>query len=335
MPRQSRIDAPGALHHVLIRGIERRKIFKDDADRENFLERLGRILVETSTACYGWALLSNHVHLLLRTGTVPIGTVMARLLTGYVVSFNRRHRRHGYLFQNRYKSILCQEDPYLLELVRYIHLNPLRARIATDLKELDRFPYAGHRALLGKEKRPWQDVGYVLGQFDGRVTEARRRYRAYVKQGIGQGRRPELVGGGLIRSLGGWAKAKALRKGELRLKGDERILGDSDFVIKVLEQCEEGFERRSRLQAKGYDFGKLLRHAAELGGVSPGDISAGSKRPRVVEARSLLCFWAVRELGMSATAVAKRLNISQPAVSISTRRGEKISRDRAITLTDT
>jgi REP element-mobilizing transposase RayT len=104
MPRQSRIDAPGALHHVLIRGIERRKIFKDDADRENFLERLGGILVETSTACYGWALLPNHVHLLLRTGTVPIGTVMARLLAGYVVSFNRRHRRHGYLFQNRYKS---------------------------------------------------------------------------------------------------------------------------------------------------------------------------------------------------------------------------------------
>ena len=82
--------------------------------RENFLERLGGILVETSTACYGWALLSNHVHLLLRTGTVPIATVMARLLTGYVVSFNRRHRRHGYLFQNRYKSILCEEDPYLL-----------------------------------------------------------------------------------------------------------------------------------------------------------------------------------------------------------------------------
>ena len=333
MPRQSRIDAPGALHHVLIRGIERRKIFKDDADRENFLDRLGGILLETSTACYGWALLPNHVHLLLRTGTVPIATIMARLLTGYVVSFNRRHRRHGYLFQNRYKSILCQDDPYLLELVRYIHLNPLRARMVGDVKELESFPYAGHGALLGKKKRPWQDVGYVLDQFGGGVRESRRRYRAYVKEGIGQGRRPELLGGGLIRSLGGWAKAKALRKKELRQKGDERILGDSDFVIKVLEQCEEGLERRYRLEARGYDFGKLLRHAAELCGASPEEISTGSKRPRVVEARSLLCFWAVRELGMSATAVAKRLKISQPAVSISVRRGEKISRDRAITLT--
>jgi hypothetical protein len=102
------------------------------------------------------------------------------------------------------------------------------------VRELEGFPYAGHGALLGKEKRRWQDVGYVLGQFGGGVREARRRYRAYVKEGIGQGRRPELVGGGLIRSLGGWVKAKTLAKREGRLKGDERILGDSQFVLKVL-----------------------------------------------------------------------------------------------------
>jgi len=124
---------------VLIRGIERSKIFKDDADRENFLDRLGRILAETSTACYGWALLSNHVHLLLRTGTVPIATVMARLLTGYVVSFNRRHRQHGYLFQNRYKSVVCQEEVYFTELVRYLHLNPLRAGLVASVSR-PRYP---------------------------------------------------------------------------------------------------------------------------------------------------------------------------------------------------
>jgi REP element-mobilizing transposase RayT len=103
MPRKARIDAPGALHHIICRGIERRKIFDDDADRENFLDRLGIILKETSTPCYDWALIPNHVHLLLRTGKVPISTVMRRLLTGYSVSFNRRHRRHGHLFQNRFK----------------------------------------------------------------------------------------------------------------------------------------------------------------------------------------------------------------------------------------
>ncbi len=129
MPRKARIDAPGALHHIIVRGIERRNIFLDDVDRENFLARLGAVIEDTQTACFAWALIPNHVHLLLRTGDGPISRVMQRLLTGYAVSFNRRHRRHGHLFQNRYKSILCQEDAYLLELVRYIHLNPLRAKM--------------------------------------------------------------------------------------------------------------------------------------------------------------------------------------------------------------
>lgn len=122
------MDAPGALHHNIIRGIERKAIFRDDRDRERFLERLESVLVETSMPCYAWALMKNHAHLLLRTGLAPVATVMRRLLTGYAQDFNRRYRRHGQLFQNRYKSILCEEDPYLLELVRYIHLNPLRAK---------------------------------------------------------------------------------------------------------------------------------------------------------------------------------------------------------------
>ena len=139
MPRKSRIDAPGALHHLVLRGIERKAIFKDDLDYQNFLKRLGKVLTETSTACYAWALMANHVHVLLRTGTVPISTVMRKLLTGYAQQFNRRYRRHGHLFQNRYKSFLCEEDPYLLELVRYIHLNPVRAGIVKDLKGLSNY----------------------------------------------------------------------------------------------------------------------------------------------------------------------------------------------------
>ena len=140
MPRQSRIDAPGALHHVIARGIERRNIFRDDQGRYNFLERMGALAEGTATVCYAWALIPNHFHLLLRTGTAPIATFMRRLLTGHAVSFNRRHRRHGHLFQNRYKSILCQEDSYLLELVRYIHLNPLRAKLVADMDALGEIP---------------------------------------------------------------------------------------------------------------------------------------------------------------------------------------------------
>ena len=158
MPRKARIDAPGALHHIIVRGIERRKIFRDDSDRDNFLKRLGNVLTETETPCFAWALIPNHSHLLLRTGITAIATVMRRLLTGYAVSFNRRHRRHGQLFQNRYKSILCQEELYLLELVRYIHLNPLRAGLVAELKSLDNYPYSGHRVLMGKLTHVWQDA---------------------------------------------------------------------------------------------------------------------------------------------------------------------------------
>jgi putative transposase len=202
MPRKARIDAPGALHHIIVRGIERRRIFSDDQDRNNFIERLGDILAETQTFCFAWALIPNHAHILLRTGQTPLATVMRRLLTGYAVSYNRRHRRHGHLFQNRYKSILCQEDPYLLELVRYIHLNPLRAKIVKSLTEADTYPYSGHSALIGKVQRRFQSTNYVLRLFGKKVPVARQAYRVFVEKGIAQGRRPELVGGGLIRSAG-------------------------------------------------------------------------------------------------------------------------------------
>ena len=116
-PRRSRIDAADALHHIMVRGIERGAVFRSDTERNRFLERLGKILQDTRTLCYAWVLIPNHFHLLLRTGPVPISTVMRRLLTGYALWYNRRHRRYDPLFQNRFKSILCQEDIYLLELV--------------------------------------------------------------------------------------------------------------------------------------------------------------------------------------------------------------------------
>ena len=158
MPRKARLDTPGLLHHIMIRGIERRKIFNDNKDRENLLERLSILVPETRSECYAWVFLPNHAHFLLRSGPQGIAGLMRRLLTGYAVSYNRRHRRHGQLFQNRYKSVICQEDPYLLELVRYIHSNPLRAKIVVDLKELNRYPYCGHSALSRAINEYWGRV---------------------------------------------------------------------------------------------------------------------------------------------------------------------------------
>ncbi|MGD8765073.1 MAG: transposase, partial [Desulfobacteraceae bacterium] len=242
MSRKSRIDAPGALQHIIIRGIERKAIFKDIADRENFLDRFGNIVSESQTDCLAWVLMTNHVHMLLRTGLTPLSTVMSRLLTGYALSFNRKHRRHGQLFQNRYKSFLCEEDPYLKELLRYIHLNPLRGKIVKDLKELKTYPYSGHSVLMGKVEFDWQNTEYVLSLFGDALRSARRSYGAFVAKGVSMGRRPDLVGGGLLRSIGGWSKLKDLRDSGIRIKGDERILGSSDFVERVLKQANEELE---------------------------------------------------------------------------------------------
>ena len=154
MPRLARLDTPGLLQHVMARGIERRKTFRDDKDRKSFLERFAIILEETQTQCYAWSLIPNHFHLLLRTGPTPLSKVMRRLMTGYAVTFNKRHKRSGHLFQNRYKSVACEEDPYLLELIRYIHIKPLRTGLVKDLKELDRYPWTGHSAILGRRKNP-------------------------------------------------------------------------------------------------------------------------------------------------------------------------------------
>ena len=118
MPRTARIDIPGTLYHVMARGIERRDIFEDDEDRHYFVQRLSSLLEDTGTSCFAWTLLPNHIHILVRPSKVKLATFMRRLLTGYAVTFNLRHGRSGHLFQNRYKSIICEEDAYLLELVR-------------------------------------------------------------------------------------------------------------------------------------------------------------------------------------------------------------------------
>ncbi len=214
----------------------------------------------------------------------------------------------------------------MLELVRYIHLNPLRAKLVKSLTESDKYPYSGHSALMGKVKRRFQDTDYVLQQFGEKVPVARKAYRAYVEKGIAQGRRPELVGGGLIRSAGGWSVVKAMRRAQDHMKRDERILGDGEFAQFVLDEASERLEERYRLQAQGYDLDKVtIRVSSELG-IDPAQVWTHGKHPLTVKARSLLCYWAVRKLGFSATELSKKLGVSQPSVSISVKRGEKIAK---------
>ncbi len=333
MPRIARLDTPDLLHHIMIRGIERRRIFNDDKDREDLIERLSILLPETKCQCYAWAFMANHAHFLIRSGPSGISNLMRRLLTGYAISYNRRHKRHGQLFQNRYKSIICQEDAYLLELVRYIHLNPLRAKIVDDLEKLDLYPYSGHSALMGKSRREWQDVEYVLGSFGKSPGWARRKYQLYVEKGISIGRRPELVGGGLIRSLGGWDEVKKMRiSGQDRIKSDQRILGDSDFVNDVLSKSEENLSRKYKLKSQGYDFEKIAEKVSILFKLEKDYITGKGRQQDRVRARDVLCYWVARDLGIPMVDIAKRLEMTLAAISVAVKRGETIAKENGYKL---
>lgn len=313
MPRGPRLDAPGILHHVMARGIEGGRIFQSDKDREDFLRRLAGQVEATGLQVLAWALLPNHLHLLVRTGRRSLPSVMRRVLAGYAVAFNRRHRRQGHLFQNRYKSIVVEEEPYLLELTRYIHLNPLRGRLVRDLAALNRYPWSGHSVLMGRVRRSWQAVDEILGQFAPTSREARRRYRAFVAASVHQGRRPELVGGGLRRSAGGWASVAALKRGRERWAFDERVLGSGAFVEQILHEAESqvpaGWGAKAALTLPS-----VIERMARAFGVRETEIIGGSRRRPVAHARAAVSAVAVRSLGLPATRVAQALGVTVMAV---------------------
>jgi putative transposase len=214
-----------------------------------------------------------------------------------------------------------------LELIRYIHLNPVRSGVIKSFEALETYKYTGHSTLMGKMVREWQDMSFVLGHFSKKPSQARRYYRRFVEKGLDQGHRPDLTGGGLIRSLGGWSALKMKRGSSERIKSDERILGDGDFVEEVLQQAQEHLESRYRLSAAGMDIERVIKRVAEVLNVDAGMVWKKGKYPDVVRARSLFCYWAVRELGISNRAVAGQLGLTQPAVSIAVRRGGKLAED--------
>ncbi|MFH1955064.1 MAG: transposase [Pseudomonadota bacterium] len=309
------MDAPGALHHVIARGIERREIFRDKSDYQDYLSRLEVIIDKCNLQLYAWALIPNHFHLLIRTGLTSLSSAMKKLMTGYAVNFNKRHRRHGYLFQNRYKSILCEEESYLLELTRYIHLNPYRAGLVKSLEELDRCPWSGHSALMGKIERSWQNSEEILVRFGKEIKKARDSYRNFIKEGIAQGKRPELTGGGLIRSAGGWSEVLALRRHKEGMVSDSRILGNGKFVEAVLKEAEEREAETLRLKNKKIGLKDLCKEVAKVHRIEITELTSGSCRRVILKAREDMAQLAVKKLGMSGAEVARHLGVTTSCIN--------------------
>ena len=300
MPRQPRLDIPGLVHHVMARGIEGGDIFRCDEDRQGFLKRLAdEINKPDGPRLYAWALMTNHFHLLLRPGQGLLSPMMRRIMTGHAVTCNLRHKRKGHLFQNRFKSIVVEEDPYFLELVRYIHLNPVRAGMVAGPEELATYPFAGHSVILGNQDFAGQDVEAVLSRFSKRKRSAIHSYHDFVSAGFGQGRRNELQGGGLVRSAGG-ISALLDRDPTERESSDARILGSGDFVDLVLHE----YERPGTATVSAID--NILQDVSEKSGINC-QLILGTSRCRSVSSARRQFYWRAHEEAGATLALLGRM----------------------------
>ena len=315
MPRQARLDVPGALHHIMVRGINKTVLFEDKRDKARFLERLGENVTEGKCSIYAWVLMDNHAHLLFKSGQDGISAFMRKLLTWYAQYFNRRHKRTGHLFENRYKSILCDEENYLIALVRYIHLNPIRAQIVKTIEELDRYSWSGHGTIIGTTKYPWMDVDSVLSQFSDGKRKAISQYRRFIMEGLGTERQPELTGGGLIRSQGGWSRVLALRRAGQKEESDERILGSGDFVHAIIRETEERQLRQTRLRRSRKGIGGIIREECGKRGVNEEELVQGSRRRKVSETRAVIACRCKQELGISGAEIARHLGVNTTSIN--------------------
>ena len=324
MPRQARVDIPGLLHHVMARGIERRVLFSNAADYSDFLERLKSANEQYPSQILAWALMPNHFHLLIRSGKRGLVPFMQKLMTGYATAYNVRHKRAGHLFGNRYKSIICEEETYLLELVRYIHLNPLRARLVKDMKDLAEFPYCGHGALLGKRLPVWQETTEVLGRFSAHPSKARANYEMFVEEGILQGKRRDLTGGGLVRSMGGVRNAvRAGRSGE-REAFDSRILGSGNFVESIIKAVKTAETVQDRLRPKGVTLDQVAERVAEEFGLSKNQLFQKDRTARVSKAKSLFIHIGVEYLGQTNREMALMTKMGDGAATRARLRGSNL-----------
>jgi REP element-mobilizing transposase RayT len=185
MPRGARIDFPGAFHHVCARGIEKREIFRDDRDRDDLRRRILLNLNRANASCLAWAFLPNHIHLLFQSDDGVLSRFMHRLMSGYSIYFNRRHDRAGHLFQNRFQSSLIQSESYLLEAIRYIHLNPLRAGIVRTLDDLANYRWSMHGEILRSRGATWGKFSFLQDQFGRDGGElAINRYLEFMEEGV-------------------------------------------------------------------------------------------------------------------------------------------------------
>jgi REP element-mobilizing transposase RayT len=258
MARKPRIEYPGALYHVIARGNQRRDVYHDDMDRLRYLAKLRAYKQRYAFRLYAYVLMTNHVHLLLEPQQIGLSKIMQGLHQSYTQGYNRRYGAVGHVFQGRYQAILCDRDSYLLALVRYIHLNPVRARLVRDPAD---YPWSGHRAYLDSAGEGLVDTETVLGMLGQRRSLAQRRYQGFVAEELASGSRPEYY--------------------QVR---EQQLLGDDAFV----EQVQRTAVDTRPQPVKAPSLAALLSLVVRATGVAPERIAGPDRRVDATRARRLL-----------------------------------------------
>jgi REP element-mobilizing transposase RayT len=287
MARKPRVEFAGAFYHVICRGNQRQAIFHSDADRAYYLDRLEHYRERYGFTVYAYVLMTNHVHLLVETGKIPLSKIMQGLQFSYTRYYNREYDKVGHLFQGRYRAILCDREPYLLELVRYLHLNPARMRHPVDPW---RYRWSSHGAYLGKDNPVKVETSLVLGQLGKVVGKARRAYLRFMAEG---------------RDLG--------HQENYYQTVDQRFLGDERFVEHI-DQKSRG-EREIEVPGPRASFSDLVRLAARQYGVKEQELVRAGRKRQWVRVRSMLVYLA-REWGrMSVKELGRRLHRDPSIIS--------------------
>ena len=321
MPRQPRLDFPGALHHVMARGIEGKHIFESKEDKDAFLARLKLVLKSSDIQLYAWAIMGNHFHLLVQTGNTPLSEFMRRLMTSFAVFYNKTHKRKGHLFQNRYKSIVCDKDEYLKPLIRYIHLNPVKAGIVSS-DALRTYPYTSHHEIFKDSSNLLINTQEVLSYFGTTKKKALLEYQEFTRGGLNL--KENYDGGGLIRSFGGLGEVLSLKKSE-RSNYDDRILGKSLFVDQVLS----GDKTQSKAKRVFKNAPELLEKISHYFDLKKEDIMDRATDKTIV-ARDVFIYLANRFLDQNLTELGRMLNIKSSAASHSRKRGREFEKKEKV-----
>lgn len=260
MARKPRIEFEGAFYHVITRGNQRQKIFKDSDDFLKYLEILSNYKVRYKYFLYAFILMNNHVHLLIETQEIPLSKILQGINQSYTTYFNRKYKTVGHLFQGRYKAILCDRDEYLLSLVKYIHLNPVRAKI---VKSPDKYQWSSHHSYIQRTDRVnIIDTDQVLRMFSEDKQRARKLYSAYMSD------------------------SQIVKKEDVYNTIGQRILGSEEFLERVIEKYDGELKKEKR--EREYTLFEIAKGVEKICGVTLKQIREKSKSETITLGRRLL-----------------------------------------------